>query len=65
MSIYEPGGVVKTLQELIDLQRDDVVAYLDNDNVSFYIGEFCVLELHPYEVQVQALQALGFRTEDV
>lgn len=54
-----------TLQDLIELKHEDIVAYLDNDNVSFYSGETCLLQLHPYEVQVQALTALGIRTEPV
>lgn len=59
---------MKTLADLLAAMKPEteVVAYLDNDNVSFYIdGDDTGLDLHPYEVQEQALAALGIRTEAV
>lgn len=54
-----------TLQELLDAGLTDVTAMLDNDVVTFVRGDTDLLELHPYEVQVQALAALGIKTEAV
>ncbi len=59
---------MKTLADLLATMKPgaEVIAYLDNDNVSFYIdGDDTGLDLHPYEVQQQALAALGITAESV
>lgn len=61
----DAGRLMDTLQELLDAGLTDVTAMLDNDVVTFVRGDTDLLELHPYEVQVQALAALGIKTEAV
>lgn len=60
---------MKTLQDLLDAMKADatvdVTAFVDNDDVSFYAGNEHVLSLHPHDVQVQALAALGITAESV
>lgn len=68
---------MKTLKELLDaIERGEVAkvqAMVDNDVVTFYevtedgedpFGDD-LLRLHPYEVQMQALKALGIEAEPV
>ena len=63
---------MKWLNELVyAMQRGEVgnvTAFLDNDQVVFYggeKGETRLLELHPTELQEQALTALGIHWEHV
>jgi hypothetical protein len=63
----------QTLRELVDTAKmwnavvpelkTGIVAFLDNDNVSFYVGDDEVLNLHPFELQQQALELLGITVE--
>lgn len=63
---------MNNLTELVTAVRDgsatNVVAFVDNDNVSFYdnggAGEH-LLSLHPYDVQTEALTLLGLNVEQV
>lgn len=60
-----------SLSDLLDAIKSgavgEVTAFLDNDNVSFYSegSDEELLSLHPYEVQEQALAALGIKTQEV
>jgi hypothetical protein len=63
---------MNNLTELVTAVRDgaatNVVAFMDNDNVSFYdnggSGEH-LLSLHPFDVQTEALALLGLNVEQV
>lgn len=61
-----------TLRELvaaIEAENEfEVTAMIDNDCVSFFSrtdDDLDLLELHPHDVQEQALNLLGISTEDV
>lgn len=60
-----------TLNDLLEAIKSgtvrNVTAFLDNDNVSFYSegSDEPLLSLHPFEVQEQALAALGITTQEV
>lgn len=61
-----------TLRELVQAINDErefeVTAMLDNDSVTFFSrtdDDRDLLELHPVEVQEQALELLGFTVERV
>lgn len=59
MTLANLGEVVAALK------AGAVTAYLDNDCVTFMRGDDELLELHPHEVQQQALALLGIETEEV
>jgi hypothetical protein len=60
---------MQTLDELVAAIRDgevaDVMAFVDNDDVTFVSGDETLMRLHPYDVQEQALTLLGIRPEPV
>jgi len=67
MAFYQTLG---ELVEAIKHKREvEVVAMIDNDNVTFYSRQDDysrdLLELHPYDLQQQALTLLGIESESV